>query len=734
MTYLENALKDGHAQRSGNAEEIIRIAINQAERYSDSEAKMAAEYWAELIYRYGYEPNRIEFEVKVPDQMSRADLVIFHDDEPRHPYAVIEFKRDGITDSELDRAVEQVCSYGTSLKFRANFVGVVAGQTRRFLDFSPRYGILERDANIVADLPRQYGKPEEFRFWKGTENDISPVNKEVLISMLKKCHQTLWGGGRLSPPEAFGELCKIIFVKINDEANRKKGEPYEFQIKTHESSDKLHERIQSIYEEQQHRKPDVLIDTIKIDAPTLRTIISHIESINLSDTDLDTKGLAFETFMDGFFKGHFGQYFTPREIIDFSVQMIQPQNYERVLDPACGSGGFLLHALDHVRKGASDYHDDLTARLKHWHDFAKDQLFGIEVNEEIARVAKMNMIIHDDGHTNVISADALQELDRLRDRTGNNEFKERSFDLILTNPPFGAKVSLSEHLYLKDYELGNRTDKAGRQKPRQNQRTEILFIERIWTFLKPGPGRAAVIIPDGILTNSSLQKVRDFLLEHFQINAIVSLPQTTFSHFGDAVKASIVFLRRRGDGERPSENEAIFMALPELIGFDATGRETGNQLPEVVRQYRAFAENPRPSSAKTLIPEEKPLCFSVRGSEINDRLDPHFYHPRFEKLLTALRQGPHEILENIAELCYQKWKPEEHPEATFRYIEINGVSRDTGEVSFSEVPTKEAPSRAQMMVQKDDIIISLTRPHHGSIALIDDDLDGCVVSDDGSKR
>ena len=599
MTYLDNALKNGDAHLSGKgkAEKITYIVINRTERYADPEEKIRAEYWAELIYRYGYEPNRIGVEVTVPDRTPKdiADLVVFRDDKRTRPYAVIECKHDDITDSEFDQAVEQACGNGTWAKLRANFVGVVAGQTRRFLDFSPRYGILEREANIVADLPQQYGKPEVFRFRKGTQNDISDVTKEVLISTIKKCHQTLWGGGKLSPPEAFGELCKIIFVKIKDEqANRRNGEPYEFQIKTHEPSSKLAERIRSIYEVQQRREPDVFTDTIKIDAPTLRTIVSHIEGINLSKTDLDTKGVAFETFMDGFFKGHFGQYFTPREIIDFTVQMMQPQNDERVLDPACGSGGFLLHALDYVRKEASDYHDDPIDCFKHWHDFAKELLFGIEVNEEIARVAKMNMILHDDGHTNVISADALQQLDRIRERTGNNEFKERSFDLILTNPPFGAKVDLSEHPYLEDYELGNQTSKTGHKKPRKNQRTEILFIERIWDFLKPGTGRAAVIIPDGILTNSSLQEIRDFLLERFQIKAIVSLPQMAFAHFGAGVKASIVFLRRRADDEKLSDDEPIFMAIADRIGYDATGRKDSiNDLNMIREEYRRFSdENP----------------------------------------------------------------------------------------------------------------------------------------------
>ena len=344
---------------------------------------------------------------------------------------------------------------------------------------------------------------------------------------------------------------------------------------------------------QQRREPDVFTDTIKIDAATLRTIVSHIEGINLSKTDLDTKGVAFETFMDGFFKGHFGQYFTPRNIIKFAVKMMQPQSHERVLDLACGSGGFLLHALDYVRKEANDYHDDPIDRFKHWHKFAKDLLFGIEVNEEIARVAKMNMILHDDGHTNVISADALQELDHICERSGNNEFKAGSFDLILTNPPFGAKVSLSEQPYLENYELGNQRNKAGPKKPRKNQRTEILFIERIWDFLKPGTGRAAVIIPDGILTNSSLQEVRDFLLERFQINAIVSLPQMAFAYFGAGVKASIVFLRKRAEGEKLSGDEPIFMAIAERIGYDATGRKDSiNHLKMISEEYGRFNENP----------------------------------------------------------------------------------------------------------------------------------------------
>lgn len=600
MTYLERALKDGHAQISGEdkRQNITYIAVNRTERYSDPEEQVRAEYWAELIYRYGYEPARIGVEVIVPDRTpsDRADLVVFHDDERKRPYAVVECKRDEITDAEFNQAVEQACGNGTWAKLRSSFVGVVAGRTRRFLDFSPKYGVLEREANIIADLPIQYGKPEEFKFTKGGHLDLQPINKEELITVIKKCHQTLWGGGKLSPPAAFGELSKIIFVKIRDEQEpRKKGKPYEFQIKTHEPSRRLAERIRALYEKQKEKEPNVFTENIKIDDATLRTVVSHLEGISLSETDLDTKGVAFEQFMDDFFKGDFGQYFTPREIIEFAVEMMEPKHDDLVLDPACGSGGFLLYALDKVRRDAGKYWDKGTDQhFRHWHDFAQNRLFGLEINDEIARVAKMNMIIHDDGHTNIGGVDALDRFERIRDITKNNGFEENHFDLVLTNPPFGAQISLSERPYLSDYELGNQPGVRGQSKPRKRQKTEILFFERIWQFLKPGTGRAAVVVPDGILTNSSLQYVRDFIIERFQLLAVVSFPQTAFSHYGAGVKSSIVFLRKRSANETPNDSEPIFMAMPEKIGYDATGRECESQLSEVLNHYRAFKENPEP--------------------------------------------------------------------------------------------------------------------------------------------
>ncbi len=598
MTYLERAQKDGFAYITGTdtKRKITYVTSdNHIENYNDPEEQVRAEFWAELIYKYEYPANRIKIEITVPDRnpFDRADIVVFSDDECKRPYAVIECKKEGVTDAEFNQAIEQGVGNATWIKLRAEYVVIVAGGTRRVLDVSDKYGTFEREQNIVADLPKAYGKPQEFRFYKGTENDIKSVAREDLISAIKKCHQTLWGGGRLSPPAAFGELCKIIFVKICDEKNTRKNSPYEFQIKTHEPSSKLSERINKLYNDQKVKDPEVFTESIKVDDRVLRTVVSHLEAINLNKTDLDVKGVAFEQFMDGFFKGDFGQYFTPREIIDFCVKMMKPEHDWDVLDPSCGSGGFLLHTLDYVRVQSKDYSDDENEQYRIWHDFAAKHLYGIEINDEIARVAKMNMIVHDDGHTNVISHDALESIDKMH--AHNRGFAKDKFDLILTNPPFGSVVNKAQKPYLESFELGNAIDKKGKKTPRKNQSSEVLFIERIWQFLKPKTGKAAIILPDGILTNSSMQYVRDFILEKFQLLAVVSLPQCAFAHFGAGVKASIIFVRKREKDETPNDNEPIFMASPEFIGYDATGRKIKeNQFNEIVQKYEEFCKDATP--------------------------------------------------------------------------------------------------------------------------------------------
>jgi type I restriction enzyme M protein len=555
--FLHLAFNEGHLQliTSGKSEKIRYVAVNVTEKWSDPEEKVRAAYYAELIYRYGYKPECIGVEVVVPDRTpaDRADLVVFRDITRTQPFSVIECKRDAISDIEFKQAIEQAFGNGQAHKFRASYVGVVAGHTRAFFDCSDKFGVLEREENIIADLPVQYGKPEEFKYYyrAASKPDISAVSRDDLINTIRKCHQTLWGGGRLSPPVAFSELTKLIFLKTRDEkAPRKKGTPYAFQIKTNETPERLARRIKDMYAKEREKEPDVFNDGIKIDDITLKNVVLHLEGVNLNATDLDTKGVAFEQFMDGFFKGDFGQYFTPRNIIAFAIQMLDIKADDTVIDPACGSGGFLLHALDHVRRLASDYYDeDSKEHFNYWHSFAEKRLFGIEINEEIARVAKMNMIVHDDGHTNIIGQDALEPLTIIArrnesfakiigiDPNSGQRDEKKGFSKIPTNPPFGAVVKEESHSYLSTYELSRYGSNNGKNeydlddestfpgvgkksiRQRASVKTEIIYCERIWQLLRPG-GQAAVVLPDGLLTNASLQGVRNWLLERFKVLAI----------------------------------------------------------------------------------------------------------------------------------------------------------------------------------------------------------------------
>ena len=604
-TFFDRAVADGHAEISGEGrnERIHYVAAMHSERWADPEEKVRAELWAELIYKYEYAPELIGFEVNVPRRTPNdyADLVIFSDDEKKMPYFVIECKRNNISDAEFNQAIEQACGNRASLG--ATYCGAVAGLTRRLLRFD-KYPPGERERNHLTDFPVRYGSPPPWRFYKNANgNDLAAVPREELRAAIRKCHQTLWEGGRRSPIAAFGEFSKLVFIKHRDEKDleRLNGEPYAFQRRDGETAEQLAGRVNALYDKEQRLEPDVFTDRIAVEPPILAQCVEHLEGISLDRTELDTKGVAFEEFMGSFFKGDFGQYFTPRELIAFCVAVLDPKRTDLVLDPACGSGGFLLYALDHVRREADQrFTPESIQHFQYWHDFAQNNLYGLEINEELARVAKMNMIIHDDGHTNIVGHDAMDFPENIRDKNGG--LTADKFDLVLTNPPFGAVIRRTEKGdgYLEQFELmrylgkdyplhtemtgeGSETDTRLTPKqvrPRASIKTEIAFLERIHTFLKPGTGKAAVVLPDGILTNSSLQGVRHWLLHHFQLLGVVSLPQFAFQHYDAGVKASIVFLRKLDAGETVSDDEPIFMALAENIGYDATGRSTFEKMVE----------------------------------------------------------------------------------------------------------------------------------------------------------
>lgn len=597
--------------------------------FKNPEEKIRAAYFVELIRDYKYPASRIDIEVKVERRIpdDRADIVVYEDDDCKKPYLIVENKKDGITDAEFKQAIEQ--AFGNANSKRAKFAIVVAGNTRTAFDVGG-FKSSEREKNVIADIPEKYGKAPKFKFIKGDkQRDLKTVSRQELISTLSKCNDTIWQGGKLAPTTAFDEVSKLLFCKLKDEKTKPNGKYYDFQIGTNETPNEVFDRINSIYQASKKGNGEVFNEEIKLTPKVVYSAVEHLQEISINKTDLDTKGVAFEKFMEDFFKGKMGQFFTPRNVIKFMVDLLEIEHSDRLLDPACGSGGFLLNSMDFVRNYAENNFDQFEAYTI-WHDFAKDNLYGIEINDQIARVCKMNMIIHDDGHTNIIAFDSLEQFEKIEEH--HKKFSPNSFDYILTNPPFGATVKSTEkdEGFLEQYNLGAKTAK------RKNQKTEILFIERCLDFLKSGTGIMGIVLPDSITINSSLQYVRDYIIENTQVIAIISLPDIAFSHYGANVKTSLLFVRKRNDKEK-RKNYPIYMAMAERIGYTAAGKDDlVNDLIPILEHYKRFEKFPE---TFTVDSEFKEKIFVVNVDEIiGRRFDPKGYSPAFKRIKSKIEK------------------------------------------------------------------------------------------------
>ncbi|HPI20753.1 MAG TPA: N-6 DNA methylase, partial [Candidatus Kapabacteria bacterium] len=458
MNLIENGLKQGLIKFDEEEKFITYLQQNKKRNYQNPEEKIQAETYLELILVYGYPKERVKNYVTVTMGAStkEADIIVYDDDKCTLPKIIVECKKPEVSELEFQQAVEQAFAYAYATARTIKYIWVTSGIKDKYFEFNK-----DKDERKDApDIPN-YGvdKLAKYKYAKGGENpakvseknieygkqkyfELKTVTEDELTRIFKQAHQALWAGGELNPSEAFDELDKLIFCKIWDERHpRKKGDPYSFQIFSEETEDKttkeLYKRIIALYAEGKKRDPEVFKDDIRLSPQKIKTVVGYLESVSLSTTDLDSKGKAFETFMGSYFRGDFGQFFTPRNIVKFIVEVLPIKNTSRVLDTSCGSGGFLLYALDKIRKQANEYFPNYETDPKeakdhwiYWHDFAEKNLFGIEINEQIARTAKMNMIIHDDGHTNVISTDGLLKSDAIIKKSGNKEFKYESFDFI----------------------------------------------------------------------------------------------------------------------------------------------------------------------------------------------------------------------------------------------------------------------------------------------------------------
>ena len=654
MDLIQEGINKGLIKFDDEKKYITYVHQNKRRNYTWPEEQVQAETFLKLVLVYGYVPERIEqfVSVKIGSDTKETDIIVYNDDSHESAHIVVECKKEDVSESEFEEAIAQAFSYAATGTVRAKYFWVTSRIKNVYFQIPEK----EPKKRVpIPDIPQHgIGELAKFKYAKGGGSvngqklfDLEAVTEDALTRRFKQAHQALWGGGQLDPSEAFDELDKLIFCKIWDEQKtRKNGEPYDFQIFSENTEDNtnkaLQKRINDLYAEGRKKDPEVFKDDISLSPEKLRTVVGYLESIHLGNTDLDTKGRAFETFMGSFFRGEFGQFFTPRPIVKFIVETLPINNESLILDTSCGSGGFLLHALDKVRRQAKEFYPDFETDAKqardyykHWHEFAEKNLFGIEISDRIARTAKMNMILHDDGHTNVVAADGLLPVEDIFSRTQNKGFVYNRFDFIITNPPFGSKIRQTEQAYMRNYGYAIKEvdwlNPRSKQTTRKSQLSEILFVEQCHRYLVEG-GYLAIVIPDGILTNSSLQYVRDGIEENFRIVAVVSMPQTAFRAKGAGVKSSVLFLKKH-------TSETTEKIRNQKIGLQDKIKEENNFLKQLqridkkkkqhIKDLRGF-NNSRGLEGKAL---SQSASYKEWKKQVNDE-----YQERVGAFREALRQ------------------------------------------------------------------------------------------------
>ena len=343
--------------------------------------------------------------------------------------------------------------------------------------------------------------------------------------------------------------------------------------------DKLFARVKSNY-------PQIFAksDSIELQPATLAYIVSQLQMYSLLESDVDVKGKAYEEIVGSNLRGDRGEFFTPRNVVQMMVKMVNPTENQLVVDPACGTGGFLIAAMNHVVDGIKEHvlssgrrpeirEQAIRDRVQ---KFLRDGLIGMDFNPELVKATKMNMVMNNDGSGGLFQANSLAS-----PHTWTDELRRRSLvgnvDVILTNPPFGSKIPIDDPAILEQYDLGRQWsyDEASDVWIRKDETTsrppEILFIERCVQLLKPGTGVVAMVLPDGILGNPGLGFVRQWLLENTVIMASVDMHPDTFQP-GTSVQTSVLVVRRKSDEEKrymPEYN--AFFAICDHIGHDKRG-------------------------------------------------------------------------------------------------------------------------------------------------------------------
>jgi len=544
--------------------------------------------------------------------------------------------------------------------------------------------------------------------------DMLRPKEDNLLRRFEEIHDYIYANDGLSPQQALEEFVKILFVKIFDEnehINLFSGQ------NIFELFEKTKQNFSEIFE---------IDEKIKLSDSAITFIISRLQDISLVDSSQDAKGLAFQKFLSHHEKERQGQFFTPKPVIDFCVEMMQPKPNEKIIDPACGSGGFLMSVLKYLQN------NDKTVDIK---NIISNNIFGFDINKSILRLAKMKLLLEANVKANVLCANSLENLEDLDD----------TFDLILANPPFGAKITNSE--VLLRFNLGHKWTKHENnffktKELQSTQNTEILFVERCLRLLKEG-GRMGIVLPNGNFENPSLEYLRFYIKQNSKLIAVVKLPQETFIPFGTGVKTSILFLEK--NTKNIGKQYPIFFGKVTKLGYhgnkngtpiykkDKYGQIIKNRcgLPivdedfsEIIQQYKLFLQKDKLTQDNS---------FSINCDELNGRFDFDFYSPENKVFAKALKNGMTVKLGELCDIIKVKSSKLKFANKLVEYVELSDINTHFFEIINSTTYcVHELPSRASYEIKEGDIITAIagnsvgTKKH--ATAFVSKEYDGCICT------
>ncbi len=590
---------DGRTQRLETPEEYVRQEIAKS---------LVREY------RYAKTDIEVEWTVRVGTRKPRADLVIFPPQithEQQNAFIIVECKASTIKATDKKEGVGQLQSYMAACPNVA--YGMWTNGIERFC-----YHRLTRGGRVVIDevpdLP-EFGRDDEAED-RPRFDQLKPATSDALLFAFRRCHNYIAGNQGLQKPQAFWELLKLIFCKIHDERHNDEVEFFASANERHGVNGplKVAKRVEALFQQVKASYPTIFepSESIKLKPVVLAYLVTQLQMYSLLESDIDVKGRAYEEIVGSNLRGDRGEFFTPRNICRMAVAMLDPGEKNLVLDPACGTGGFLITAMNGViekirkvelEKWGNKIERAEKAIAERIKKFASQSIVGMDFNPELVKAAKMNMVMNNDGEGGLFQANSLES-----PATWEGNLRARDLmgkvDVLFTNPPFGSKIQVTEPSILESYELGHgwSYDKANDRWSKtatiqRSQPPEILFIERCVRFLRPGTGRAAIVLPDGILGSPGLGYVRQWILQNTRVLASIDLHADTFQPFV-SIQTSVLVLQRKTDEQVAMETGAgtindypVFMAVANHVGHDKRGNVNyvrdakGNEIVEEVEEH-----------------------------------------------------------------------------------------------------------------------------------------------------